>query len=82
MGIFDMFGDPKQRAAKKSAALRNQAMKNARKAREAIGEEALQKVAAIMADKNKQAAARAKAEIEAMDKARIADHLKSLLDDK
>lgn len=82
MGIMDLFSDPKKKAAKKSAALRAEALENARLARERLGDDTIQKIAAALSEQNKSAGKRAQEEIREMDKARIADHLKSLLDER
>ena len=69
-----------QKAAEKSAALRAEAMANARAARERLGDETIQKIANALSEQNKSAGKKAQEQIRAMDKAVVADHLKSLLD--
>ena len=59
-----------------------QAQENARRARENIGEETLERIAAAMAKKEQSATEQAKAKIREMDKAHVADHLKLLIEDK
>lgn len=86
MGLLDMFGKNKkteaEKAAEKSAALRAQALENARAARERLGDETIQKIANALSEQNKSAGKKAQDQIRAMDKAVVAQHLKSLLDDK
>jgi hypothetical protein len=67
-----------------------QAQANARKARAEIGEETIQKVAAqfqeeqekILQKKKQITLDQARDTIRAMDKSQVADHLRSLIDDK
>lgn len=69
-----------QTAAEKSAALRAEAMENARKARENLGDETIQKITEAL---NAQSAGKlARDKIRDMDKERIAEHLRSLLEEK
>ncbi len=85
MGFFDMFGKNKteaEKAAEKSASLRAQALENARAARERLGDETIQKISNALSEQNKSAGKKAQDQIRAMDKAVVAQHLKSLLDDK
>ena len=79
--MMGLFGDPKKKAAKRSAKLREEAMKNARKARETIGDETIQKIAQALSEQNKSAGKKAQEQIREMDKARVAEHLRSLLND-
>lgn len=69
-----------QSAAEKSAALRAEAMENARAARERLGDETIQKIAAALQAQS--AGKQARDKIIEMDKERIAEHLRSLLDEK
>lgn len=71
-----------EKAAEKSAALRAQALENARAARERLGDETIQKIANALSEQNKSAGKKAQEQIRAMDKAVVAEHLKSLLDEK
>lgn len=79
-----LFGKSKkseeQKSAEKSAALRAEAMANARAARERLGDETIQKIANALGEQNKSVGKKAQEQIRAMDKAVVADHLKSLLD--
>lgn len=72
--------DAEKSAAERSAALRAEAMANARAARERLGDETIQKIAAALQEQS--AGKQARDKIREMDKARIADHLKSILDDR
>lgn len=63
-------------------ALRAQALANARKAREHIGEETVQKIAAAMAKKQNNPVERAKSKIAALPSDQVTDQLLALLDDK
>ena len=63
-------------------ALKAEAMANARAARAQIGDETLQKIARALSEQNKSPGKKAQDQIHAMDHGRVADHLKSLLDDK
>lgn len=59
-----------------------QARANAAKARAEIGDETLQKIAENIRKKEQSATEQAKAKIRAMDKDKVADHIKSMLEDK
>lgn len=63
-------------------ALKAEAMANARAARAQIGDETLQKIARALSEQNKSPGKKAQDQIRAMDHGHVADHLKSLLDDK
>ena len=63
-------------------ALKAEAMANARAARAQIGDETLQKIAKALSEQNKSAGKRAQDQIRAMDHSHVADHIKSMLDDK
>lgn len=81
MSFMGIFGKGKEKkAADKSAALRAEAMKNAREARERLGDETIQKIAEKLSEQSQ--GKKAQRELQAMDKATIADHLKMMLDDK
>lgn len=73
-----------KKAAKKTAELRAQAMKNARAAREAIGEETLERIAAAMGKMQEQNARmqQARKQIGQADKARVADEIKWMMGDR
>ncbi len=85
-----LFGKDKQKKpspavdnpAARREALKAEAMANARAAREAIGDETLQKIAKALSEQNKSPGKRAQDQIRAMDNGHVADHIKSLLDDK
>lgn len=82
MGLMDLFGKKKKPAespAEKSARLRAEAMENARAARERLGEDTIQKIAAALGEQS--AGKKAQRELQAMDKAQIADHLKIMIGD-
>ena len=59
-----------------------QAKANASKARAEIGDETLQKIAAAMQKKEQSATEQAKAKIKQLDKDKVADHLKIMIEDK
>ena len=86
MGMLDIFKDKKktedkekQKAAERSAALRAEAMANARAARERLGDETIQKIAEAL--RKQSAGAKARDLIRGMDPAHVADHVKIMLDD-
>lgn len=60
----------------------DEAMANARLAREAIGEDTLARIAAIMAQKNNSALNKAKEQIAQVKGERIADEVKFLINDE
>lgn len=87
MGLMDLFGKKKPNPpeavidpAKRSAVLREEAMKNAREARERLGDDTIQKIAAALSEQS--AGKKAQRELQAMDKGTLADHLKIMLDEK
>ena len=81
--MFSFFKkDKKKAAAQKSAAVRAQALENMRGARERIGEDTIQEIAAILREKDSSPMRQAEAQIKALDKGRIADNLKAMLDEK
>ncbi len=59
-----------------------QAKANAAKARTEIGDETLQKIAAAMQRKEQSATEQAKAKIKQLDKDKVADHLKLMIEDR
>jgi CRISPR/Cas system-associated protein Csm6 len=59
-----------------------EAMSNARKAKDEIGEENLQRIAQAMMKKENSATEQAKKKIKSMDQDKVADHLRIMLDDK
>ncbi|MBI2234519.1 MAG: hypothetical protein HYU57_05985 [Micavibrio aeruginosavorus] len=67
-------------AEQKSARIRAEAMANARAARERLGDDTIQKIAEALREQS--AGKQARDKIRDMDKARVAEHLKSLLEDK
>ena len=64
-----------------SQRIREEALANARAAREAIGEETIQKIAAAMAKKENSPMAIAKRQLENADSERVADEIFYMLDD-
>ncbi len=70
----------------KSREIREEAMANMRKAREQIGEETLDKVAKAIQEmerkKKMEIVERTRRQIDTMDKAEVANHLKSILRDE
>jgi hypothetical protein len=64
-----------------SAEIRAQALANARMAREAIGEETLQKIAAAIQKKQMSSVEQAKACISQTDPSRVADEIIAMLDE-
>lgn len=84
------FGKKKKKKAKKTKAaqpqsreeLIAQAKENARIARENIGEETLDRIAAAMQKKEQSATEQAKAKIKGIEKEKVADHIKLMMDDK
>lgn len=79
-----MFWKKKKKVPKKLSreALIAQAKANAAKARAEIGEDTLQKIAANMRKKEQSAVEQAKEKIRQMDKDKVADHLKIMIEDK
>ncbi len=63
-----------------SATIRAQALANARKAREAIGDETLQKIAAAMQKKQQSATEQAKRQIAEVDADRVAEEILAMLE--
>lgn len=78
--LFGSKTPPSNNAAEKSAKLREEAMKNAREARERMGDETIQKIAAALNEQS--AGKKAQRQLEAMDKANLADHLKIMIEDE
>ena len=65
-----------------SEELRTQALANAKAARERIGEETLDKIAAMMEKKQKSAMEQAKRQIQSADSDKVIDELKWMMDKK
>lgn len=82
MGFMGIFGKDKakEKAAAQSAKLREEALKNARDARDRLGDDTIQKIASKLSEQS--LGKKAQRELQGMDKATIADHLKLMLDDK
>lgn len=74
--------DKQEEAAEKSARIREEAMKNMRAAREQIGEETLDRIAAAMMKKQQQAIEQAKTQIRKADTNKVADEIRWMLEDK
>ena len=62
-------------------ALKAEALANARKARTEIGEENLQRLAEMLGREMNSEAQKARAKIRAMDKDRIADNIRAMMDE-
>lgn len=84
-----MFWNKKKKAKKNKTpeklsgeALRTQAMDNARQAKEHLGDETVQKIAAIMAKKNSNPMAQAKAQIQKADSGKVIDSILYLRDEE
>ena len=81
--MFDFFKKKKEAVkAQKSADLRAQALENMRGARERLGDDTIQQIAAILREKDESALKQAEDKIKSFDKGRIADNLKVMIDDK
>lgn len=81
--MFGWFGKNKEKAqAKKSAALREQALENMRGARERLGEATIQEMASALRQQDESAMKKAENQIRQYDKGRIADNIKVMLDEK
>ena len=79
--MFGFFKKHKEQAqAKKSAEIRAQAMENMRGARERIGDETIQQMAAILREREASPMKKAEDQIKSFDKGRIADNLKVMID--
>jgi len=72
----------KQSPLSKSAALRQQAMANAKKARMEIGEETLDKIAHAMTKRQKNVTNKARSEIRNADADEVAQELLSMMQEK
>ncbi len=85
--MFGLFGKDakekkeKAKAAARSKAIREEALANARAARENIGEDTLQKIAEHLSRKENSPFSQAKNRIQAMDKDHVADNLRVMLDE-
>ncbi len=78
-----MFGIFKKKKAKPSREeILAEAKANAARARAEIGQENLDRIARALTEENKSEGLKARNEIRAMDKAKVADNLKIMLDDK
>lgn len=81
-----MFGIGKKRDAKapkdRSAALRKEAMENARAARAAIGEDTLERIAAAMTKKQRSQTERARSRIRDRDADLVASELLDMIKDR
>lgn len=71
-----------QQAAEQSQKIREQALANARAAREALGDETIQKITEAMTKKQQSSMEQAKRDIMAADPDRLLDELKFMLDQK
>ncbi len=81
--MFSLFGKKKKKDQKPSREdLIAQATANAKQAREAIGEETLDKIAEAMRRKQNSNLEKAKAKIKAMDQDKVADHVRLWLDEE
>lgn len=83
--MFGFFKKKKQTKIQDSSPSREElvaeAMANARAAREEIGDETLDKIAAAMRKKEQSKVEQAKARIKSMDNDKIADNLRAFLDE-
>lgn len=66
----------------KSQRLRNEALANARRAREQIGEETLDKIAALMTKKQQSSVEQSKKKIAEADAGRVAQEILYMIEDK
>lgn len=81
--MFGFFKKSKEKAkAKKSAEVRAQALENMRGARERLGDDTIQKMAAILREKEGSAMKQAENTIRSFDKGRIADNIKYMIDEE
>lgn len=81
--MFSFFKKRKKKAkAAQSAAVRAQALENMRGARERLGDETIQQIAAALRERENSPVKKAEQEICQYDKGRIADNIKALIDDK
>lgn len=80
-----MFGFGKKKKAKGQKPTRDallaQAKENARKAREHIGEETLERIALALKKKEQSAVEQAKDRVKAMDRDKVADHIRLMIDE-
>ncbi|MCF8495633.1 MAG: hypothetical protein K9G62_03090, partial [Alphaproteobacteria bacterium] len=74
--------EPKKTAPPSSAEIRAQALANARAAREALGEDTIQRIAASLSQKKNSPLEQAKARLQKLDKDRVAEEILIMLDDK
>ena len=74
--------DKKSKAAQKNSdAIRKEAMENARKARAAIGEDTLDRIREHLENKENSPLEQAKRQIEQMDRDRVTDNIRHLIDE-
>jgi hypothetical protein len=78
MGWFKK--DPPKKPSREE--LLKQAAANAKAAREAIGEDTLNRIAEAMQKKQQSSLEQAKERVRQIDKDRVTDHIRSLLDEK
>lgn len=69
-------------AARSREELLAEARENARRARENIGEETLDRIAAAMQKKQLSATEQAKEKIKKLDQDKVADHIRAMIDEK
>ncbi len=83
MGFFGKDKEEKE-AEKKAAnreALKAQALANMRGARDRLGDDTIQEIAAALRNENKSAGKRAEEKIRSLDKDKVVDHLKWMIDE-
>lgn len=73
---------PVAKTGDKGQDIRAQALANARAARERIGEDTIQQIAAQLQKHEAKLVEQAKRQIKSLDEAHVADHVKALLDEK
>jgi hypothetical protein len=73
---------PVAKTGDKGQDIRAQALANARAARERIGEDTIQQIAAQLKKHEAKLVEQAKRQIKTLDEAHVADHVKALLDEK
>ncbi len=78
---LDGIGDNRVKETSKSQRIREEALANARAARERVGEETIQKIAEAMTKKQNSPMEQAKAKITAADSHLVADEILAMLDD-
>lgn len=80
--MFDLFKKKKPPQKPSREELIAQATANAAKARTEIGQENLDRIARALMEENKSEGLKAREKIRRMDQGRVADNLKSMLDEK